>query len=103
MNPQIKVFLDRWFVQPLLRAYAAVAVPPRMWRDRLRWPLQYFRGLPFAIRTLLVAAFAFVVCAALTALILFTIAFHYIYFNRSDLPAIEQFAGFKFSTIGHVY
>lgn len=76
---------------------------PRICRTRLNSLFQYFRGLPIAVRALLITATGLVMCTAVTAVVLFVIAFHYIYFDRSDLPEIEQFAGFQFSTIGHVY
>jgi penicillin-binding protein 1A len=103
MNHQVRVFLYRVFAKPLLRAFAALAVSPRIWRTRLRSLLQYFRGLPLAVRVLVITACGFLMCTTVTALVLLTIALHYIYFDRTDLPEIEQFAGFEFSTIGHVY
>jgi penicillin-binding protein 1A len=103
MNLQVRVFLYRVLGKPLLRAFAALAVSPRIWRNRLRSLLQYFRRLPLAVRMLVITASGFLMCTTVTAVVLLAIALHYIYFDRTDLPAIEQFAGFEFSTIGHVY
>lgn len=82
---------------------AVIAAPPRIWRDRLGSAFQYFLRLPLAVRTALIAGSAAAACTAITAGVLFVMAFHYIYFDRTNLPAIEPFAGFQFSTIGHVY
>jgi penicillin-binding protein 1A len=103
INLQVRIFLYNWFTHPLLRIFATFAVPLRVWQSRLSSLLQYFRGLPFAVRTLLIASFGLVICTTVTAVVFLAITFHYIYFDRTDLPAIEQFAGFEFSTIGHIY
>jgi penicillin-binding protein 1A len=93
----------RVFAQPLLQAFAALSVPPRIWQTRLRSLLRYFRGLPLAVRALVATASALLIGATVTSVVLFTVTFHYIYFDRTNLPDIEQFAGFEFPTIGHVY
>ncbi len=103
MNLQVRMLLSRLFVRPFLRAFTVLAVPPRIWRARLRSFLKYFRGLPLAVRTLLVTVSVFVICITVTAVVFLTLALHYIYFDRTNLPDIEQFAGFEFASIGHVY
>jgi penicillin-binding protein 1A len=103
MNVQVRRLLFRLFVHPLLWAFGALAVSPRIWRGRLRSLGQYFRRLPVVVRALIITASALVICTALTAGSLLAVALHYIYFDRSHLPEIEQFAEFQFSTIGHVY
>jgi penicillin-binding protein 1A len=103
MNLQVRESLYRVFTKPSLRAFAALAVSPRIWRTRLRSLLQYFRGLPLAVRMLVITASGLLICTTVTAVVFLTIALHYVYFDRTDLPEIEQFAGFEFSTIGHVY
>jgi penicillin-binding protein 1A len=72
-------------------------------RTRRSWFLQYFRGLPRAVRALFITVSVFVMCITVTGVVYLSITLHYIYFDRTDLPEIEQFAKFEFSTIGHVY
>ena len=72
-------------------------------RTRLSWLREYFRGLPRAVRTLFITVSMFVICMTVTGAVYLSITLHYIYFDRTDLPDIEQFAKFEFSTIGHVY
>jgi hypothetical protein len=95
MNLQLRILLYRFFVQPMLWACAALAVPPRICRTRLNSLFQYFRGLPIAVRALLITATGLVMCTAVTAVVLLVIAFHYIYFDRSDLPEIDTASGCK--------
>ncbi|HLJ26393.1 MAG TPA: transglycosylase domain-containing protein [Candidatus Angelobacter sp.] len=103
MNLQVRAFLYRLVVQPLLGAFTTLAVPPRIWRTRLRLLIQYFHRLPLAVRVPLITASVLVICVTVVGVALITIALHYIYFDRTDLPRIEQFARFEFSTIGHIY
>src|ERR1700681_2384835 len=72
-------------------------------RGLLSWLLQYFRGLPRVVRTLFIAVSVLVICVTITGVVYLSISLHYIYFDRTDLPEIEQFAKGEFSTIGHVY
>jgi penicillin-binding protein 1A len=103
MKLQARMFLIRFILPPLRLAFSVLTALWAIWRACLRSLHQYFRRLPRAVRALLVAASVLAICTTITAAILLTIAFHYIYFDRSNLPAIEQFAGFEFSTIGHIY
>lgn len=103
MNLHGRAFLERFFLQPLLRVFKALAVPPRIWLGRLRSLHQYLCGLPLAVRTLLITVTVLLVCTTVTAAVVLAVTVHYIYFDRTNLPQIEQFAGFEFSTIGHIY
>lgn len=99
MDLQLRMFYYR-LAQSLRRTLASLKA---IWGVRLRSLHRHFLRLPLVYRRLLMASSMLVICAALTAVVLATVAFHYIYFDRSGLPAMEQFAGFEFSTIGHIY
>ncbi len=61
------------------------------------------RSTRFAIRHWRRRVLNLVICTTPIIAALVSIGFYHVYFDRSDLPDIEAFARFEFSTIGTVY
>ena len=45
----------------------------------------------------------FLICTTVITAALVAVGLHHVYFDRTNLPDIEPFSRFEFSTIGHVY
>lgn len=77
-----------WFRRLQMAALAAAQRIRRIYSSRPRWQRRVIHVLA---------------CAAVLPAILVGTAFHHLYLDRANLPDIEPFFRFEFSTIGHVY
>jgi penicillin-binding protein 1A len=84
-------------------ARAPLSIALRASRFRLRKLWRFFAERHAAIRALLVAIFVLVMSTVLLGTALLGATFHYIYFDRTNLPDIEAFVRFDCPAIGHIY
>jgi penicillin-binding protein 1A len=91
-EPYLRACWDSELVTWLRRARVGDLAAARRIRSTRLGRLHWQKGVLYCV-----------ICTTVITGVLVAVAFHHVYFDRTDLPDMEPFARFEFPTIGRVY